>query len=91
MGLTFYPIEDDTILQKFRRHLCPFMKAIKKTTKIGSVEKGEIESICDEIICTARSNQISNQLSHDWYQYIRSPRNLTLDLEHDKLVATNLE
>ena len=47
-------------------------------------------SICDEIIYT-QSHQINNQLSREWYQFIRNPLNQTLDSEHDNLIATNLE
>ena len=66
------------------------MKAIQETTISGHllVEK---EPKCDEIIRTARSNQINNQLSREWYQFIRNPLNQTLDSEHDNLIATNLE
>ena len=91
MGLTFYPIEDDATLERFRQCLCPFMKAIQKTTKNELTSRNERESICDEIIGTARSNQINNQLSREWYQFIRHPLNRTLDSEHDNLIATNLE
>ena len=90
MGLTFYPIEDTAVLNRFRQQLCPFMKAIQETTISGHllVEK---EPKCDEIIRTARSNQINNQLSREWYNFIRNPLNQTLDNEHDALIATNLE
>ena len=89
MGLTFYPIEDTAVLNRFRQGLCPFMKAIQKTTK-SRINYRE-ESICDEIIRTAQSNQIKNQLSREWYHFIRNPLNQTLDSEHDNLIATNLE
>ena len=89
MGLTFYPIENGVELLIFRDRLCPFMKAIRKTTQ--NELAGQIESICDEIIETARSNQINNQLSREWYQFIQNPLNRTLDSEHDNLIATNLE
>ena len=91
MGLTFYPIEDTAVLNRFRQRLCPFMKAIQKTTKSGLFQSDEKESICDEIIRTARSNQVNNQLSREWCQFIRNPLNRTLDSEHDNLIATNLE
>ena len=91
MGLTFYPIEDTATLEGFRQGLCPFMKAIQKTTKSGFTSTDEQESICDEIIRTARTNQINNQLSREWYHFIRHPLNQTLDSEHDNLIATNLE
>ena len=91
MGLTFYPIEDDDTLVQFRRRLCPFMMAIRKTTKSDYMTDDEKESIYDEIIRTARSNEISNQLSREWYQFIRNPLNQTLDSEHDNLIATNIE
>ena len=91
MGLTFYPIEDEATLQRFRQRLCPFMKAIQKTTKNEYMTKDEIEPIFDEIIRTARSNQINNQLSREWYQFVQQPLNQTLDSEHDNLIATNLE
>ena len=89
MGLTFYPIESHAVIEVFRQRLCPFMKAIQKTTKsvIGSSEK----SIFDEIIRTAELNQINNQLSREWFNYIRIPINQTIDREHDNLIATNLE
>ena len=89
MGLTFYPIEDTAVLNRFRQGLCPFMKAIQKTTKrITTLEK---ESTCDEIIRTARLNQINNQLSREWYHFIRNPLNQPLESEHENLIATNLE
>ena len=71
MGLTFYPIEDKATLDRFQQRLCPFMKAILKTTKTERRSKVERESICDKIIDTARSNQINNQLSREWYQFIQ--------------------
>ena len=92
MGLTFYPIECDTTLQEFRQRLCPFMKAIQKAIKIyDSSSYCERESIFDEIISAARSNQINNQLSRQWFNYIRAPFNRTLNDEHDNLIAINLE
>ena len=57
MGLTFYPIEDEATREQFRQRLCPFMKAIQKTTKSEDITKDEKESIFDEIIRTAGSNQ----------------------------------
>ena len=89
MGLTFYPIEDSTALEELRRQLCPFMKALRRTTE-GYKQK-YVYSICNKIIETARSNQINNQLSRQWFDYIRTPLNRTLDEEHDNLIATNLE
>ena len=92
MGLTFYPIEDEATLRAFRQRLCPFMKAIQKTTKSEEIMTDEEkESICDEIIGTARLNQINNQLSREWFQFIQNPLNRTLDSEHDNLIATNIE
>ena len=91
MGLTFYPIEDSVVLQAFRQQLCPFMNAVQKTTKREYFDETELESICDEIIGTAWSNQINNHLSCEWYHYIQSPMNRTLLCEHDSLIATNLE
>ena len=90
MGLTFYPIECITTLQAFRQQLCPFMKAIQKTTKFN-LDVHERVSICDEIISAARSNQINNQLSRQWFNYIRAPVNRTINDEHDNLIAANLE
>ena len=91
MGLTFYPIEDTATLEKFRQGLCSFMKAIQKTTKNEEISDDDIESICDEIIRTARLNQINNQLSLEWYNFIRNPFNRTLDAEHVNLIAINFE
>ena len=91
MGLTFYPIEDTAVLNRFRQGLCPFMKAIQKTTGTERKSQIEIGSVCDEIIRTARLNQINNRLSREWYHFIRNPSNRTLDSEHDDLIATNLE
>ena len=88
MGLTFYPIECNTTLQAFRQHLCPFMKAIQKATNRNEHEQ---KSVFDEIIRAARSNQINNQLSHQWFNYIRHPINQTINDEHDNLIAINLE
>ena len=90
MGLTFYPIEDSVVLQAFRQQFCPFMKAVQKTTNT-EITDSEIESICSEIIETARSNQINNQLSREWFDFIRAPLNKTLGKEHDNLIATNLQ
>ena len=90
MGLTFYPIEDTAALNRFRQQLCPFMKAVQKTTNT-EITDSEIESICSEIIETARSNQINNKLSRQWFDYIRAPLNQTIDEEHKNLIATNLE
>ena len=92
MGLTFYPIEDNAVLQVFRQQLCPFMKAIQKTTRseiIGFIS--EANETFDEVIEAARLNQINNQLSRQWFDYIRAPLNQTLDEEHNNLIATNLE
>ena len=92
MGLTFYPIEDNTVLLAFRNRLSPFMKAIQKTTKSGFIrEKEKRESIFDEVINTARSYNGDDQLSVEWYQYIRQTSNQTLGQEHDGLIAANLE
>ena len=65
------------------------MKAIQKTTTIDYVYNQS--EIFDEIIRTARSGQMTNQLSVEWYQFIRAPVNRTLDREHDNLVASNLK
>ena len=67
------------------------MKAIQKTTNTGVTRFGEKGPIYDEIIRTARSNQINNQLSCEWYQFVRNPLNRTLESEHDNLIASNLE
>ena len=91
MGLTFYPIEDNTVLQMFRQQLSPFMKAIQKTTKSGSTDDNIMKYICDEIINAARSYNGDDQLSAEWYQYIRDTSNQTLGKEHDKMIAANLE
>ena len=93
MGLTFYPIEDNTVLQVFRQRLSPFMKAIQKTTtsNFSKVSRRDTESIFDEIINAARSYNGDDQLSAEWYQYIRDTSNRTLGQEHDKLIAANLE
>ena len=90
MGLTFYPIEDIAVLEAFRQRLSPFMKAIQKTTT-SEVNYNEIESICDGVISAARSYNGDDQLSAEWYQYIRDTSNQTLGKEHDKLIAANLE
>ena len=89
MGLTFYPIEDNTALEIFRMQLSPFMKAIQKTTTADI--NTDRESIFDEVINAARSYNGDDQLSAQWYQYIRDTSNKTLGEEHDKLVAANLE
>ena len=91
MGLTFYPIEDNTVLQVFRERLSPFMKAIQKTTTSGGTSVNERKSICDEVINAARSYNVDDQLSVEWYQYIRDTSNKTLDKEHYKMIAANLE
>ena len=92
MGLTFYPIEDITVLRIFRQRLSPFMKAIQKTTKTEwNLNKDERKSICDKVINAARSYNGDDQLSAEWYQYIRDTSNQTLGKEHDKLIAANLE
>ena len=65
------------------------MRAIQKTTTSEFVDNKR--EIFDEIMLTARSGQISNQLSTEWYQFIQAPINRTLNKEHDILVATNLK
>ena len=67
------------------------MKAIQKTTTSEYVNEIERDSICDEVITAARSYNGDDQLSADWYRYIRQTSNQTLDKEHDKLIAANLE
>ena len=68
------------------------MKAVQKAMKIHhSNTDYERESFCDEVIRAARLNQINNQLSRQWFIYIRAPVNRTLNEEHDNLIATNLE
>ena len=92
MGLTFYPIEDTAVLNIFRQGLCPFMKAIQKTTETYCrPDEVDVDAIFDEIIDTVERNQINNQLSREWYQFIRSPMNRTLESEHGILIDTNLE
>ena len=91
MGLTFYPIEDKTILRVFRQRLSPFMKAVQKTTTCKEMSSDETASIYDEVMNTARSYNGEDQLSAEWYQYIRHTSNKTLGKEHDKLIAANLE
>ena len=66
------------------------MKAIQKTTTCDLSVFENVE-IFDEIIHTARSGQMTNQLSAEWYQFIQAPVNRTLDREHDNLVASNLK
>ena len=66
------------------------MQAIQKTTKT-QMDESESESLFDEIVRAAELNQINNQLSREWFNYIRCPINQTLDKEHDNLIATNLE
>lgn len=67
------------------------MKAIQKTTYIE--REDDDETIFDEIIRTAKSNQISQNLSTEWYQFIKQPTKQTvcqtLHEEHDNLVASN--
>ena len=93
MGLTYYPIEDVTILRTFREQMSPFMKAIQKTTRgiWYNTIFNQSESIFDEIINAARSYNGDDQLSAEWYQYIRDTSNQTLGKEHDGLIAANLE
>ena len=90
MGLTFYMIEDNTVLQIFRQRLSPFMKNIQKSTTSEDIEDTR-DSIFDEIINAARSYVDDDKLSPEWYQYIRVTSNQTLGKEHDKLIAANLE
>ena len=91
MGLTFYPIEHIAVLQMFRQRLSKFMKAIQKTTTCESMSIYKRESIFDEVITAARSYNDEDQLSAQWYQYIRDTSNNTLREEHDKLIAGNFE
>ena len=67
------------------------MKAIQKTTQSEGINSHHVVSIVDEIIRTAELDQINNQLSREWFNYIRIPINQTIDREHDNLIATNLE
>ena len=68
------------------------MKAIQKATssELSSITDNYNE-LFDEILHAARSGQVINQLSAEWYQFIRAPKNLTLNREHDGLVAANLK
>ena len=91
MGLTFYPIEDIKLLKVLRERLSLFMKAIQKTTTSDEIEESEIKSIFEEVINAARSYNGDDQLSVEWYQYIRDTSNQTLGKEHDGLIAANLE
>ena len=65
------------------------MKAVQKTTT--SDFNFNQDEIFAEIIRTAQSGQMTNQLSAEWYRFIRAPMNRTLDREHDNLVAANLK
>ena len=65
------------------------MKAIQKTTKSQYIDSPS--DFFDEIMLTARSGQMTNQLSADWYQFIQAPINQTLNKEHGNLVASNLK
>ena len=91
MGLTFYPIEDTAVLRVFQQRLSPFMKAIQKTTTSEGFSQNERRSIFDKVINAARSYNGDDQLSVEWYQYIRDTSNKTLGKEHDKMIAANLE
>ena len=84
LGLTFYPIEEAAILERFRLGLCPFIRAIQKTTSSGLVFVSEV---FEEILSSARSGQITNQLSAEWFQFIQAPVNQTLN--KDDLVVAN--
>ena len=94
LGLTFYPIEGPAFLERFRRRLCPFIKAIQGIPKCQAMNANPV---FDEIIRAARSQinrrsgQITKQLSAEWHQFIRTPMNQTLNREHDELVAANLK
>ena len=91
MGFTFYPIEDIKLLKVLRERLSLFMKAIQKTTTSDEIEEDEIKSIFEEVINAARSYNGDDQLSAEWYQYIRNTSNLTLGMEHDQLIAANFD
>ena len=91
MGLTFYPIEDITELEKFRRGLSSFMKAVQKTTRSEDIPLDEVISTCDKVITAAGSYNDQDELSRDWYHYIRDTSNQTIGEEHDKLIAASLE
>ena len=74
------------------------MEAIQKTTKtenntstskMSKMYSCEIESIFDEVITAARSYNDDDQLSAEWYQYIRDTSNNTLTNENRKLIATD--
>ena len=52
----------------------------------------EFTQIYEEIMNAARSGQITNQLFAEWYQLIRVPGlNQEPDIEHEDLIAANLE
>ena len=71
-------------------YLCTYKPKLKLLTQVRK-ESVKRKSILEEIIRTARSNQINKQLSSGWYHFIRNPVNRTLGSEYDNLVATNLE
>ena len=96
MGLTFYPIEDITVLQEFRKKLSPFMKAIQRTTETLNVFDDDEEkirlSIFNEVMKTAQSYRNGDDiLSAAWSQHIQRTSKSTLNKEHAKLIGTNLQ
>merc|ERR1712048_866606 len=66
MGLTFYPVEDVTVLQMFRQRLSHFMKAIQKTTTSEYIESHKRATTFDKVINAARSYNGEDQLSAEW-------------------------
>ena len=61
MSLTFYPVEENSMLQRLRQKLSPFLKAIQKCSTNTESNQAERENICDEVINTASSN-VDNRL-----------------------------
>ena len=88
MSLTFYPIEDASILQSLRSNLSPFLKTIQKCSSNTENEQRTKEGICDEIINTA-SSSVDNQLRNDLSGLMQQGDQRTLNYEHDALGGIN--
>ena len=88
LSLTFYPIEDDTMVQRLRQRLSTFLRAIQKCSLSMDYDGITKELICDEIINTA-SSDVDNQLKNDLNDLMRQHDQQALHEQHNALIDVN--
>ena len=96
LPLTFYPIEDPTALDEMRDLMSPFMRAIKKCTKLSIklsmssfAVKDEREAVFDEIIRTA-SSDVDQKLLDKLHAVMARPGQKHVKGEHELLKNMNM-